>query len=195
MYPDVYTSVNERSMHQLVETGHISPDGYQCYLHNRLSLMVPRDNPAGIQAVSDLGRERVRISQPDPQNEDIAHHIMRMYAEAGGEALVAQIMDTKRRRGTTLMTVVHHRETPARILAGQVDVGPVWATEVAHALKSGLPVDEVPPGEALDQRDRIHYYACRLKRAPHPENGRVFLDFLLSPQARSIYNSHGFVTP
>ena len=51
------------------------------YLHNRLTLMVPSGNPADIKAVADLGREEVRISQPDPANEDIAIHIMDMYRQ------------------------------------------------------------------------------------------------------------------
>jgi ABC-type sulfate transport system substrate-binding protein len=49
------------------------------YLHNRLTLMVPRGNPAKITSVNDLARGDVRISQPDPENEDIAYHIMDMY--------------------------------------------------------------------------------------------------------------------
>ena len=48
---------------------------YHPYLHNRLTLMVPPGNPAQIAAVEDLGRDAVRISQPDPANEDIAFHI------------------------------------------------------------------------------------------------------------------------
>jgi hypothetical protein len=33
-------------------------------------------NTAGINGVGDLGRPEVRVSQPDPANEDIAHHIL-----------------------------------------------------------------------------------------------------------------------
>jgi ABC-type molybdate transport system substrate-binding protein len=195
IYPDVYTSVNHKSMLQLVETGHIVPDGYQRYLHNRLTLMVSQGNPAGIQKVTDLGRDNVRISQPDPRYEHIAHHILDMYTTAGGRALVDRIMEEKKRLGTTRMTVVHHRETPERLLTGQADVGPVWATEAAHAKRTGLPIEAVEPGEAFDQREHIHYYACVLNRAQHMENARLFVDFLLSPEARHIFNRYGFVTP
>ena len=72
VYPDIYTSVNLAAMQTLENAGHIETGGYQLYLHNRLTLIVPEGNPAGITAVSDLGRDEVRISQPDPQNEDIA---------------------------------------------------------------------------------------------------------------------------
>jgi ABC-type molybdate transport system substrate-binding protein len=195
VYPDVYTSVSEAAMQRLVESGHIEPDGCQLYLHNRLTLMVPAGNPAGITTVQDMGRKTVRISQPDPANEDIAAHIIEMYRRAGGAPLVHRIMEEKLAEGTTLLTVVHHRETPLRIARKAVDVGPVWATEAVYAANTGLAFDTVEPGPALDQRDRIGYFAGRLKHAPHPQHADAFLNFLLSAEARNIYADHGFVPP
>jgi ABC-type molybdate transport system substrate-binding protein len=191
--PDVYTSVSRDAMEKLEEGGFIPHGGYRPYLRNRLTLMVPAGNPAKISSVHDLGREGVRISQPDPANEDIAHHILRMYADAGGPELVRRIMEEKRADGTTILTVVHHRETPLRIARETVDVGPVWATEAEHGRQSGLNFEEVAPGEPLDQRDRIQYYACRMRQAPHPEAAEAFMEFLLDDEAREIYERCGFV--
>ena len=190
--PDIYSAVSEVAMRRLSDAGHLEPGNYRLYLHNRLSLMVPAGNPAGIATVTDLGRSEIRISQPDPANEDIAHHILDMYRDAGGERLVHRIMEEKRITGTTLMTVVHHRETPLRIADGKVDVGPVWATEIHHARSLGLPINEVQPGARLDQRNRINYTICRLKSAPHPENAQKFLTFILSSAAQAIYTRYGF---
>ena len=191
--PDIYTSVNLKGMQVLEAAGLIDTGDYVLYLHNRLSLIVPAGNPAGIASIADLGRDDVRISQPDPTYEDIAFHIMDMYRQAGGEQLVHQIMDTKRAEGTTIMTVVHHRETPLRIAKKSVDVGPVWATEVIHAKSTDLKFDVVEPGEAFDQRKNINYYICRLKNAPNPKNAQKFVKFITSPAARRIYENYGFV--
>jgi ABC-type molybdate transport system substrate-binding protein len=180
-------------MHTLVENGFIGPDDYFPYLHNRLTLMVPPDNPTRIESITDLGRDEVRISQPDPRNEDIAHHIINMYRQAGGEELVNRIMHEKAAGGTTILTKVHHRETPAGIGDKSIDVGPVWATEAVHAKKSGLAFKVVEPGRDLDQRDRISYYICSLKKGANPENGKKFLYFIRSGMARKIYRQHGFV--
>jgi len=195
VYPDIYTSVSEAAMQRLVESGHLENSGYHLYLHNRLTLMVPPGNPAGIGSVKDLAKNAVRISQPDPANEDIAFHIIDMYRQAGGPELVHRIMEAKRAEGTTVLTVVHHRETPLRIARKTVDVGPVWATEAVHALRTGTDIETVEPGPDLDQRKAIRYFACRLKRALHPQNAQAFLNFLLSARAQEIYASHGFVAP
>ncbi len=155
--------------------------------------MVPEGNPAQIASVSDLGRDDVRISQPSPEYEDIAHYIIEMYGQAGKQALVERIMEQKRAEGTTILTIVHHRETPLRIAKRTVDVGPVWATEIIHARQTGLAVDVVEPGKDLDQRDRINYYICRLKNGANRENAEKFLDFIKSDRAQGIYKSYGFV--
>ncbi len=192
--PDIYTSVNEKGMKILEESGFIKKNDYHLYLHNRLTLMVPKGNPAKIESVLDLGGDNVRISQPDPENEDIAFHIMDMYRQAGGEDLIHRIMEEKRTEGTTIFTIVHHRETPLRILKKTVDVGPVWATEVIHAKSSGLAFDVVMPGENLDQREKINYYVCKLSNAPNPENAQKFLDFITSQSAQNIYKQYGFLS-
>ena len=191
--PDVYASVSEAAMKQLEEKDLISGEDYFLYLHNRIVLMVPQGNPAEIDSVRDLGRSEVRISQPNPEYEDIAFHIVDMYRDAGGEALVYRIMEEKRAEGTTILTTVHHRETPLRIEKGEADVGPVWSTEIKHAKENNLPVDVVDPGEDLDQRKKINYYICPIKGSANQENGAKFLRFIKSAEAQGIYQKYGFV--
>jgi ABC-type molybdate transport system substrate-binding protein len=193
VHADVYSSVNKKAMETLIEAGQILTENYHLYLHNRLTLMVQKGNPARITSVADLGRDSIRISQPDPANEDIAFHIIDMYRQAGGDELVHRIMEKKRAEGTTIFTVVHHRETPLRILKNTVDAGPVWATETIHAKDSGLLFDVVEPGEDFDQRNRIDYYICKLKNAPHPENAGKFIEFIRSSDAMQIYQKQGFL--
>ena len=189
---DIYSSVNEKTMKTLEEAGRILKGDYHLYLHNRLTLMVQKNNPAGIKSVADLGLDSIRVSQPDPANEDIAFHIIDMYRQAGGDELVHQIMEKKRAEGTTIFTIVHHRETPLRILKQTVDAGPVWSTEAVYAKNAGLSIDVVEPGESLDQRNRINYYICKLRAAPHPENADKFIDFITSSAAGKIYRKYGF---
>jgi molybdate transport system substrate-binding protein len=188
--PDVYTAVTEDAMKELFHKGYVGD--YFVYLHNRIVLMVAEGNPAGIKTVHDLGRDDVRISQPGSM-EDITLYITGMYRSAGGDALVKKIMDDKRAEGTTILTIVHHRETPLRMRKCTVDVGPVWATEVKNAREMGLKVESLEPGEDLDQRDRVNYYIAKLKNAPHPENSEKFLNFMKTPQAQETYRRFGFV--
>ena len=190
--PDVYTTVSPDPVAQLAAADRVDPDRCFVYLHNRLALMVQAGNPRGIRSVRDLGRPGVRISQPNPQHEDIAEHILRMYRQAGGEDLVQRIMTEKQQSGETRLTTVHHRETPQRLLKDRADVGPVWATEVAHALREGRPLEGVAVGEDLDQHREVRYFACPLRNGRNPDHALAFLDFLRSEAARRIYADYGF---
>lgn len=191
--PDVYASVNLEAMRRLEGRGLIRTEDYFLYLHNRLSLMIHEENPLRIETVTDLGRDDVRISQPSPEFEDIANHIVDMYRDVGGLDLVHRIMEVKRAEGTTIFTVVHHRETPLRLVKGTVDVGPVWSTEIIHARREGLPIGVVELAPEVDQRNKINYYICRLKNSPHGEAAEKFLNFIASPRGQGIYEKHGFV--
>lgn len=194
LYPDVYSAVSDQAMRTLADREMVRPDEYFIYLRNRLALMVRQGNPHGIAAVSDLGREDVVVSQPNAENEHIAEHIAVMYAQAGGRELVETILEKKRENGTTLLTTVHHRETPLRLVRGEADVGPVWYTEIVEAKRGGLEVEGVEVGPELDQREAINYYIAPLRTGPNPDNARKFLQFITTPQARDIFRNCGFIT-
>lgn len=188
--PDVYTSVSGEAMLRLKERSLI--EDYFVYLHNRLVLMVPEGNPKGIRTVQDLARDDIRVSQPSDM-EDITQYITGMYLMAGGEGLLHRIMEEKRAEGTTIPTLVHHRETPLRLKKGTADVGPVWATEVVNARSEGAAVEAVEVGEEFDQRNNVNYFIARLEQAPNPENAALFLEFIRSKESQEIYRSYGFV--
>lgn len=191
--PDIYASVSQAAMHSLEQASLIDQGAYFLYVHNKIVLMVPEGNPGNITSVNDLARDDIRISQPDPANEDIALHIMEMYREAGGVALVKKIMEEKRAEGMTILTIVHHRETPLRLKKQRVDVGPVWATEYINARSEGLKFECIDPGPSLDQRNNINYFITALNNCPNPLNAAKFLDFIRSDLAQGIYKNHGFI--
>jgi ABC-type molybdate transport system substrate-binding protein len=95
--------------------------------------------------------------------------------------------------GTTLLTRIHHRQTPLFVLEGRADAGPVWISEALYQERIGAPIGMVaiPPA----QNDTAAYEAAVLRNAPHRRAAQAFLDFLKSPQAQAIYKSYGFGTP
>ncbi len=189
--PDVYTSVTEEAMLTLKERGLI--DEYHPYLRNRIVLITQKGNPKGIRSVEDLARDDVRVSQPG-EMENITEYIKRMYLQAGGEELLQRIMEEKRAEGTTIYTIVHHRETPLRLLKGTVDVGPVWATEAQEAKRKNYEFETIEVGPELDQSDRVTYYVAQLKTGPNPDAGRRFVRFVLSQRAGEVFTKYGFLS-
>ncbi|MDT3401124.1 substrate-binding domain-containing protein [Mucilaginibacter terrae] len=56
----------------------------------------------------------------------------------------------------------------------------------------GYPADMVE----IPEKDNISatYVAGQLKAAPHAQAAQDFMDFLVSPVAKSIYRKYGFIT-
>jgi len=185
--PDVYTAG---------QGGIVAMEDYldrtEAYAYNRLSLMVPKGNPKKIRTLADLKRPDVRVSMPNPAWEGIGKQIVASYRKAGGEDLYEAIMDAKVNDGSTYLTRIHHRESPLRILLGDADVAPVWTSEVDYQRSIGHPVEEI--SIPADQNSRATYVAGKLKKAPHPEAAELFMNYLVSDEAKAIYRKYGFET-
>ncbi len=190
---DVYLSTTMDLMQGLVREGFLEESEIRPYVKNRLVLVVSRGNPKGIRGLEDLARDDVRISMPNPEREGIARYILNMYRDFGGPEFERAVMENKKEAGTTILTAVHHRETPDNLEQGRADVGPVWFTEYKEHETKDRNVELVEVGPEYDQQDRITYYLAPLREAPHPELARKFVDFVLSAEGQEIYARYGFV--
>ena len=190
--PDVFTAGGKR-LEQLQEAHHWFASS-EVYCRNRLAIMVYQGNPKHVSGLADLGRADVRVSMPNPKWEGIGRNIEELYRKAGGQALDDAIMQKKVADGSTYLTVIHHRQTPLRILRRESDAAPVWYTE-SYFQESILhhPVSTVtiPAAQNLD----VPYAAGLMQDAPHPEAARAFMQFLLSPAGQAVYKKYGFEPP
>lgn len=187
--PDVYAAGAPRITQMQQATGIF--DTTVAYADNRLAIMVRRGNPTQVHTLTDLGNAAVRVSMPNPAWEGIARQIEDMYRRAGGQALDDRIMKTKVADGTTVLTQIHHRQTPIRLMLGQADAGPTWYTEAFFQHMIGNPVDLVTIPDSSNLR--VTYVAASLKAAPHPQAARDFITFMQSPRAQAVYRKYGFL--
>jgi ABC-type molybdate transport system substrate-binding protein len=185
--PDVYEA-GARVLKQMEQTNQVK--GVVQYATNDLEIMIPSSNPKNIQSLKDLGREDVRLSMPNPEWEGVANQIAASLRKAGGDPLYQEVYQEKVKSGKTILTEIHHRQTPMRIMSGQADAGVTWASEVRFHESIGNPVKgvEIP----VDQNTTAIYAGGVLVNAPHPELAAAWLAFLKSDKAQSIYHQFGF---
>lgn len=96
---------------EMVEKGLLEGPG-TVFTRNRLAIMVPKENKAGIHSLRDLGRAGVRIANPNPETEGIAKQIKEALRKAGGDRLAQEVYERKVRKGEAIITDVHHRDAP-----------------------------------------------------------------------------------
>ncbi len=185
--PDVYEA-GARVLHGMASKGEVK--NVVEYATNDLAIMVPAGNPKHIESLKDLGRSDLKLSMPNPQWEGVANQIAAALRKAGGEPLYQAVYHTKVADGSSILTEIHHRQTPMRILQGKVDAGVTWASEVRFQEKVGNPITGVAIPDAENMT--AIYAAGVLPNAPHAEEAEAWVQYLKSDKAQAAYHEFGF---
>ena len=185
--PDIYEA-GARVLHDMASKGAVK--NVVEYATNNLAIMVPAGNPKHIESLKDLARPDLKLSMPNPEWEGVANQIAASLRKAGGEPLYQAVYHTKVTDGTSVLTEIHHRQTPMRIMKGEADAGVTWASEVKFQEKIGNPIS----GVAIPDADNMTaiYAAGMLPDAPHAAIAAEWLKYLTTEKAQSIYHQFGF---
>lgn len=185
--PDVYEA-GARVLDQMEKNGQVQ--NVVKYATNDLAIMVHAGNPKHIRSLEDLGRPDVTLSMPNPQWEGVANQISTSLRKAGGQRLEQAVYQDKVNTGKTVLTEIHHRQTPMRIMNGTADAGVTWASEVRFQKQVGNPITGVAIPDALNTT--ATYAGGIMKDAPHPQAAAKWLAFLQTEKAQAIYREFGF---
>ena len=160
------------------------------YATNDLAIMVAGGNPKRIAGLADLARPDVRLAMPNLVTEGVSRQIQASLVKAGGEPLRAAVYERKVAAGTSLMTQVHHRQTPVWILQGKVDAGVTWQSEIVFQRQIGHAIEAV--AIPASQNTVESYSAAAVAAAAHPDAARDWLAFLQTPAAFAVMQRYGF---
>ncbi|GAN76988.1 substrate-binding domain-containing protein [Acidisphaera rubrifaciens] len=160
------------------------------YVTNTLTIMVPKGNPGHVTGLADLGKPGIRLVMPNPAYEGIARQIKASLVKAGGDALAEAVYATKVHDGTTILTHIHHRQTPLFLMQGRGDAGVTWQSEAMFQEQAGHPIThvEIP----ASQNSTAIYAGAVVKGAMHPDAARAWLAFIHSDTALTIFERYGF---
>lgn len=186
--PDVYAA-GLKKVRQQIDAGRLLPPAVP-YVTNDLTIMVPAGNPAHIRGLADLGKPGVRLVMPNPAFEGVARQIEMALTKAGGPALEHTVYGAKVADGRTILTHIHHRQTPLFLMQRVADAGVTWKSEAIFQERSGHPIGhvDIPASENVT----AVYGAAVVRGAAHPKAAREWIAFLHSPGALRIFERYGF---
>jgi molybdate transport system substrate-binding protein len=171
---DVFASAAPRYTRRLFAEGLVEEP--RLLASNRLTVIVPAGNPAGVAAVGDLAAPGVQLVLAAPE------------VPAGGYAREAL---RTLGLGAALRNVVSEepdvKDVVGKVALGQADAGVVYATDARAA---GDRVREIAvPARA--QPD-IRYEIAVVASAPHPDAARAFVARATGPEGRRALADAGF---
>jgi ABC-type molybdate transport system substrate-binding protein len=160
------------------------------YATNSLTIMVPKGNPGKVTSLADLARPNLELVMPNPAFEGVARQIEASLRKAGGDRLETAVYHTKVADGSAILTQIHHRQTPLFLMQGRAQAGVTWQSEAIFQEQIGNPISHVDI--PADQNTTAIYAGAEVKGAAHAPAARLWLSFIRSPAALTIFERYGF---
>jgi molybdate transport system substrate-binding protein len=170
---DVFASANPENMEQVQRSVGTVADP-AVFATNTMQIAIPRDNPGEVGGLEDLEDSKLLIGLC-AAGVPCGDFGRRVLANAG----VTVTVDTNEPNVRALLTKVE---------LGELDAAIVYATDVAAARVTGIPIPDTVNVTA-------QYPIAALSTAPNPGGAAVFVDFVLSGAGRVILSQSGFGTP
>ena len=172
---DVFACANPEHMRAVVDKGLIRDD--RVFARNALIVIVPPDNPAGIERFSQLPRaERLVIGTPDVP---IGVYTRELFERAGPEL-----------QAGALESVVSE-ESNVRLVRAKVEMGEADAAVVYRSdamLARGVAMVEVPE----DINVSADYYIGLAADSRHPQAAGRWIEYVSSDEGQDVLERHGF---
>jgi molybdate transport system substrate-binding protein len=172
---DVFASASPRYPGELQAEGLV--DTPVTFATNRLVLVVPPDNPAGIESIDDLAAEGVKLvvgAEGVPAG-DYARDVLEQLGKADVlDNVVSNEADVKGVLG--------------KVVAGEADAGFVYATD-AVAAGDGVETIELPA------QPLVEYAVAPVIASPNFDAAQAFIELLLSDAGREALAAAGFRVP
>ena len=184
---DVFASANELQMENAVKSGRVDEVEVKIFAYNRLTVIVPADNPAKVQSLDELAGDGVLLVLA-AVGTPIRAYTDAMLASYNGD----QGEDFDERVLRNLVSEESNvRQVVARVALGEADAGVVYQSDALGAVADQLitiPIDE-------RHNQLASYPIAPLNDAAAQDLAQAFIRFLRSEAAQTILAGNGFCWP
>ena len=181
---DVFLSADTKNPQKLVDGGFAAGD-LVAFAGNRLTVVVPADNPAGIRTPTDLAKAGVRIiaaGDEVPITRYASELVANLAKEAGYPAGFAAAYTSN-----VVSKEDNVKALIAKVELGEGDAGIVYETDAKASTKAAtVPVPDTANVPAT-------YAGVVVKESANAVAARAFLDWLAGPEGQRILAGFGFL--
>jgi molybdate transport system substrate-binding protein len=173
---DIFASASPRWIDAISEDPGVI--GRADFARNRLTVIVPADNPAGIRSLEDLARPGLTL-------------VLAAKGVPAGD-YARQILDTAGIAEDALANVVSNEEdvkgVVQKVLVGEADAGIVYVTDLTPEVRSTVQAIPIPD----DLNVIATYSIAAVADAGHPDLTQAFLDHVLG-EGQETLQAYGFL--
>ena len=172
---DVFASAAPPNTQRLFRQGLV--DKPVTFTSNRLALIVPKSNPAGIRSVYDLRRKPVKLVVAGA-TVPVGSYTRTVLRKLGLSSVLAKVVSQE----------TDVRAVTGKVALGQADAGFVYVTD-AKAVADRVTVIRIPAWA----QPRVRYEIAVVSNSSKKPAARAWIKSLLSPRGQAALKEYGFL--
>ena len=184
---DVFASANTKEMDNALAAGRVAGGGQNTFARNKLVVIYPTDNPAGLAKLQNLAKPGLKLVLAAAE-VPVGKYSLEFLDKASQDAAFGSTF-----KDDVLKNVVSYEDTVKSVLTkvalGEADAGIVYLTDVS--------LDNAGRVGRLDIPDALNaiatYPIASVSDATQPEMAQAFVDLVLSDQGQAILAKYGFL--
>jgi len=185
---DLFAFVSKLEMEKSEQSGVIETGRARIYMHNKLSLVVPKDNPARISGLNDLNRPGLRIAMASEEFPIGRYTLecldkLKATSEFGGAWHGGMLRNIVSRDGNA-------RGVLSKVQKREVDVGFVYASDLLGRDPDAVAGFPIPDAYNV----RADYLVAPVKGSKQSGLAEDFMDLMQSKEGRAVFEKRGFIT-
>jgi molybdate transport system substrate-binding protein len=183
---DVFASANVAQMAAATEAELIAGDAVP-FVHNRLAIVTPANNPAGIESPADLGTEGILLVLAQPE-VPAGRYARESVCKMGTDVETYGAGFTDRVAANVVSEEEDVRDVLAKVVLGEADAGIVYVSDAATA------GDQVQVVDTPDEVNVVATYPIAALAGGDEVLASAFIAYLLSDEGQTNLASFGFET-
>ncbi len=185
-YADVFASANKKQMNALKDSGLISNSSMVVFTKNKISLIIPKDNPAGINSLSDLSRPGLKIVM-GTKDVPVGDYALQIIDKLGndsdyGSDYKAAVLANVISQETNVNYVV------TKVALGEADAGFAYVSDITEDLADRVDKIDIP-----DEFNVIAEYPMAIiQESKYPAESQEFVNLVMSDEGKAVLERYGF---
>ncbi len=184
---DVFASANKKQMDVTIEAGRVVSGTQKTFARNRLVVIYPKDNPAGLAQLQDLAKPGLKLilaAKEVPVGQYALDFLTKAITDT---AFSPTYMDE------VLKNVVSYEDNVKAVLTkislGEGDAGIVYTSDI-----SGESADRVGRLDIPDNLNTVATYPIAVVNdSAAPKQAQAFVDYVLGPAGQEVLTRYGFI--
>ena len=184
---DVFASASKKYMDAAVTSKRVTKYDAKTFVTNRLVVIFPKENPAGLQELKDLAKPSVKLDLAD-KSVPVGQYTLDFLDKAvKDETFGAAFKDD------VLKNVVSYEDNVKAIVTkvslGEADAGVVYVSDITTEVAGKIGKIDIP--DALNTI--ATYPIAAISDSKNPDPAKAFVDMILSPEGQAVLGKYGFI--